>query len=100
LAEELAPRTDTVDLDRVRRGQPRVVVGRLDDLVLEEEGESSAAPMPTPAPLLTLLSMKRSLLFILIASGLIVLALAGWTAQGLRWALWGGPRPVGTPVPA
>jgi hypothetical protein len=34
--------------------------------------------------------MKRKLLFILIITGLIVLALGGWTVQGLRWALSGG----------
>jgi hypothetical protein len=41
--------------------------------------------------------MKRKLLFILIVTGLIVLALGGWTVQGLKWALSGGG---GRTVPA
>jgi hypothetical protein len=34
--------------------------------------------------------MKRKLFFTLIVTGLIVLALAGWTVRGLKWALGGG----------
>jgi hypothetical protein len=34
--------------------------------------------------------MKRTLLLILLALGLIVLAVGGWAIQGLRWALGGG----------
>jgi hypothetical protein len=41
--------------------------------------------------------MKRRLLFILVATGLILLALAGWTVQGMRWALAGGNA---APTPA
>jgi hypothetical protein len=42
--------------------------------------------------------MKRKLFFVLIVTGLIVLALAGWTVQGLRWALGGGNSTA--PAPA
>ena len=41
--------------------------------------------------------MKQRLLFILIVTGLIVLALGGWTVRGLRWALTGDS---GLPQPA
>jgi hypothetical protein len=34
--------------------------------------------------------MKRTLLLILLALGLILLAAAAWAVQGLRWALGGG----------
>jgi hypothetical protein len=30
--------------------------------------------------------MKRTLFFILVVTGLLVLALGGWMVQGLRWA--------------
>jgi hypothetical protein len=43
--------------------------------------------------------MTRKLLFILIVTGLIVLALGGWTIDGLRWALGGGAGRT-APVPA
>jgi hypothetical protein len=42
--------------------------------------------------------MKRRLLFMLLVTGLILLALAGWTVQGLRWAVSGGT--AGVPQPA
>jgi hypothetical protein len=41
--------------------------------------------------------MKKRLLFLLLVTGLIVLALGGWTVQGLRWALgaqWARPLPT------
>jgi hypothetical protein len=38
----------------------------------------------------TVVCMKRKLLFLLLVTGLLVLALAGWTVQGLRWAVSGG----------
>jgi cytochrome oxidase assembly protein ShyY1 len=42
--------------------------------------------------------MKRRLLFLLLVTGLILLALGGWTVQGLRWASSGGrarlPQPA------
>jgi hypothetical protein len=41
--------------------------------------------------------MKRKLFFILIATGLILLALGGWAVDGLRWALGGGRT---APAPA
>jgi hypothetical protein len=34
--------------------------------------------------------MKRTLLLILLALGLILLAAGAWAVQGLRWALGGG----------
>ena len=37
-----------------------------------------------------LMYMKKRLLFLLLVTGLIVLALGGWTVQGLRWAATGG----------
>jgi hypothetical protein len=43
--------------------------------------------------------MKRKLFFILIVTGLIVLALGGWTVDGLRWALGGGSGRT-APAPA
>ena len=30
--------------------------------------------------------MKKRLLFLLLVTGLLLLALGGWTVQGLRWA--------------
>jgi hypothetical protein len=43
--------------------------------------------------------MKRKLFFILIATGLIILALGGWTVDGLRWVLGGGSSRT-APAPA
>jgi hypothetical protein len=40
--------------------------------------------------------MTKRLLFLLLVTGLIVLALGGWTVSGLRWALtaqWARPVP-------
>jgi hypothetical protein len=42
--------------------------------------------------------MKRRLLFLLLVTGLLVLALGGWTIEGLRWAASGG-RARGLPQP-
>jgi hypothetical protein len=36
--------------------------------------------------------MKRTLLILLLAVGLLLLALGGWAVQGARWALSGGTR--------
>jgi hypothetical protein len=47
----------------------------------------------------SLVHMKNRLLFVLLVTGLIVLALGGWTVQGLRWAATGG-RARGLPEPA
>jgi len=44
--------------------------------------------------------MKRLLLLILLALGLLLLALAGWTVQGLRWTAGRGRRRRGRLVPA
>ena len=43
--------------------------------------------------------MKRRLLFLLLVTGLILLALAGWTLKGMRWLTAGG-RPAALPHPA
>ena len=42
--------------------------------------------------------MKKRVLFLLLVTGLLVLAAGGWTAQGLRWAASGG-RVRGLPQP-
>ena len=34
--------------------------------------------------------MKHTLLIALLALGLVVLAVGGWTIQGIRWTLRGG----------
>jgi hypothetical protein len=47
----------------------------------------------------TLTSMKKRLLFLLFVTGLLVLALGGWTVQGVRWAVTGGWA-RGLPQPA
>lgn len=44
--------------------------------------------------------MKRRFLFLLLVTGLLLLALGGWTVQGLRWALSGGWAGGGAPQPA
>jgi hypothetical protein len=43
--------------------------------------------------------MKNRLLFLLLVTGLILLALGGWTVQGLRWTVTGG-RARTLPQPA
>jgi multisubunit Na+/H+ antiporter MnhB subunit len=43
--------------------------------------------------------MERRVLIMLLVTGLIVLALAGWTLQGARWLTAGGRRPT-LPQPA
>jgi hypothetical protein len=43
--------------------------------------------------------MKRRLFFLLVVTGLLVLAIGGWTVQGLRWAATGGWS-RGVPQPA
>jgi hypothetical protein len=43
--------------------------------------------------------MERRVLMILLVTGLIVLALAGWTVQGARWLTTAGRRPT-LPQPA
>jgi uncharacterized membrane protein YidH (DUF202 family) len=46
--------------------------------------------MPPAGTPRTVDAMKRTLLIALFAVGLIVLALGGWTVQGIRWTLRGG----------
>jgi hypothetical protein len=46
--------------------------------------------MPPSWPPRSFDAMKRTLLIALLAVGLIVLALGGWTVQGIRWTLRGG----------
>jgi hypothetical protein len=46
----------------------------------------------------SLVPMNRKLIFILVVTGLLVLALGGWTVDGLRWLAGGGrgalPQPA------
>ena len=44
--------------------------------------------------------MKKRLLFLLLVTGLLLLALGGWTVQGLRWALSGAWARSGAAQPA
>jgi hypothetical protein len=57
---------------------------------LRDDPESASRPMPPSRPGRRLVVMKRTLLLILLALGLIVLAVGGWAIQGIRWALGGG----------
>ena len=50
----------------------------------EEDGESSLARMRTELTPPTVEVMKKRLYFILLVTGLLLLALGGWTVQGLR----------------
>src|SRR5689334_2031000 len=51
---------------------------------LEEDGESSPAPMSAIGSRRRLARMKKRLYFLLLVAGLLALAVAGWTVQGLR----------------
>jgi hypothetical protein len=68
-------------------------VVRADDL------GSSSPPMCGRTPDRRVMHMKRRLLFLLLVTGLLLLALGGWTVQGLRWATGGGVA-RGLPQPA
>ena len=48
--------------------------------------------MAPPGARRSLVHMKRRLLLFLLVTGLLLLALGGWTVQGLRFALGGGQR--------
>src|SRR5437763_1535397 len=48
----------------------------------------------------SLTGMKKRLLYLLLVTGLLLLALGGWTVQGLRWALTGGWARTGIRVEA
>jgi hypothetical protein len=49
--------------------------------------------MAPPEPGRSVVRMKRRLLLFLLVTGLLVLALGGWTVQGVRrFALGGGQR--------
>jgi hypothetical protein len=56
----------------------------------KDDSESALRPMPPSRPRRTVPLMKRTLLLILVAFGLIMLAVGGWAIQGLRWTLSGG----------
>jgi hypothetical protein len=56
----------------------------------EDDVESASRPTIPSRPQRRLLVMKRTLLLILLVLGLVMLAVGGWTIQGLRWALGGG----------
>jgi len=50
-------------------------------------------------PIRTLTCMKRRLLIMLLVTGLLLLALAGWSVKGIRWVAAGG-RAGAVPQPA
>jgi hypothetical protein len=55
--------------------------------------------MPARRMARSLEDMKQKLFFILLAAGLVLLALGGWAVQGTRWAVTGGWA-RGLPQPA
>jgi hypothetical protein len=65
----------------------------------KEETGSSPAPMLPADGRRSVGDMKRRLFFLLVVTGLLVLAIGGWTVQGLRWAATGGWS-RGVPQPA
>jgi hypothetical protein len=65
----------------------------------EEDTGSSRAPMSPAGPRRSVRPVKRRLFFLLVVTGLLVLAIGGWTVQGLRWAATGGWS-RGLPQPA
>jgi len=73
--------------------------GLISILIPEDDTRSSHAPMCSEAGARSLVHMKKRLLFLLFVTGLLVLALGGWTVQGLRWATTGGWA-RGVPQPA
>jgi hypothetical protein len=79
-----------------RKCRERVTEG---GLIPEADARSSRAPMRALAGARSVVHMKKRLFFMLLVTGLILLALAGWTVQGLRWAASGG-RARGLPQPA
>jgi hypothetical protein len=48
--------------------------------------------MPAPARQPRLRDMKRMLLLLALALGLLLLALGAWAVQGVRWTLTGSRR--------
>jgi hypothetical protein len=68
-------------------------------LIPEDDDGSSDPPMCARGRARSLDQMKKRLLFLLLVTGLLVLALGGWTVQGLRWAVSGGWT-RGLPQPA
>ena len=48
--------------------------------------------MATPGRDRSVACMKRRLIVFLLVTGLLLLALGGWTVQGLRFAVGGGRR--------
>jgi hypothetical protein len=66
----------------------------------KDEAGSAARPMLPSGPRRSVHLMNRHLLLILLAFGLLLLALAGWTVQGLRWTVSGRRRRRGRLVPA
>jgi hypothetical protein len=53
---------------------------------------SSERPMAPPGRGRSVALMKRRLIFFLLVTGLLLLALGGWTIQGLRFAVSGRRR--------
>jgi hypothetical protein len=58
----------------------------------KDDSISPARPMSPAAHARSFSPMKRVVLISLLALGLLLLAVGGWTVQGLRWALGGGRR--------
>ena len=72
---------------------------RAGELIPQEDAGSSRAPMSPADGARSVGDMKRRLFFLLVVTGLLVLAIGGWTVQGLRWAVTGGWS-RGLPQPA
>ena len=58
--------------------------GPVGPIRLEDDSESSAAPMSAAPRPPRFEPMKKRLLFLLLVTGLVLLALGGWTVQGIR----------------
>ena len=58
----------------------------------KDEGDRRHGRFTPAAQPRNLGDMKRRLLFALLALALLLLALAGWAVQGLRWAVGGESR--------
>jgi hypothetical protein len=69
---------------------PKTARGGGANIGREDETESPSRPTFCGVPGLSLTHMKRTLLLILLALGLILLAAGAWAVQGLRWAFGGG----------
>ena len=76
-------RSAPIDQARTQHRQQRKI-RRKDD---PESAERPTTPSPRRR---SVLFMKRTLLIALLAFGLLLLAVGGWTVKGIRWTLRGG----------